>query len=602
MMRLSRYRMTILIILVFLAAVGVVSYVQVAVKHVEEELPLRVMREKRDMEQVARSFYGFLSVTDAARVHPTEGNLESVREHLKVVIEALGNLRKRYAFDTLIGASALHSVLSPTVDDVQTWLEGGFGDLPSSSPIVLELVATRARDTLAKVYDKTTEADRIAYEILEKQSVELRNLRNQLLAPLAVFILLAVCIVWLAGRQQRVARRQAEAEAARERAQAQLRQAIESISEGFALFDAKERLMVCNTRYRDMLQGHRTDAITTGTPFETIIRDAAERGLIIEASENIDAWVTERLQSFRSPTEAHFYQLSDKKWIQINERKTEDSGTVAVYSDISELKEREFELLEAMRQAEAASEAKGAFLANVSHELRTPLTSILGFTRIIQKRLEERILPNVEQGNARLDRAVQQVLENIKIILLEGTRLTSLINNVLDLAKIEAGKMDWFVEPLQPLQVIEQAVAATEALVEEKGLNLTVTCDGDLPSVRGDRDKVVQVIVNLISNAVKFTDNGTVTCEARPTEQNEITFSIIDTGCGIDEQDQAMVFEQFRQVGETLTDKPTGTGLGLPICKEIVDHLGGRIWVKSKLNEGSAFHFTLPLAEAPRKN
>ena len=149
--RIRFFRMTILIVLVIFASVAVVTYVQMAVKRVEDELPLRVMKERRDMEQVARNFYGFLTVTDAARVHPTKGNLESVRENLRIVAADLQRLRERYTFDTLIGASALHAVLSPTVDDVQIWINEGFGDLPPSSPIVLELVATRARDTLVKV-------------------------------------------------------------------------------------------------------------------------------------------------------------------------------------------------------------------------------------------------------------------------------------------------------------------------------------------------------------------------------------------------------------------------------------------------------------------
>jgi hypothetical protein len=220
---LSRFRpssMTLLIVLVILASMGVVAYVQLAVKQVEEELPLRVMREKRDMERIARNFYDFIVATDAARVHPTQGNVESVHEHLQIVTRALERLRDRYAFNTLIGASALHSVLSPTVDDVQIWLEGGFGNLPPSSPIVLELVANRARDTLSRIFDKTTEADRIAYEILEHQTGELQQLRRQLLVPLIALVLLAAGMVWLASRQQRVAARQAEAEDAQERERA----------------------------------------------------------------------------------------------------------------------------------------------------------------------------------------------------------------------------------------------------------------------------------------------------------------------------------------------------------------------------------------------
>jgi signal transduction histidine kinase len=589
-------RMTALIVLVVLASVGVVTYVQIAVKQVEEELPLRVMREKRDMERVGRNFYGFLAVTDAARVRPTKGNLESVRENLRIVSEDLQRLRDLYTFDTLIGASALHAVLSPAVEDVQIWLAEGFGDLPPSSPIVLELVATRTRDTLSKVYDKTTEADRIAYEILERQTGELHDLRTRLAVPLLALALLAVGIVWLAVRQQRVAKQRAEAEAAKDRAQAQLQHAIESITEGFAFFDAEERLVICNTRYRDMFHDGMRNIVAPGVAIETILRCAAEAGIIIEAEGRIEDWVGERLKRHRNPSEAHVYQFKGERWIQINERRTEDGGTVAVYSDISELKKREFELLEAKEQAEAASEAKSSFLANVSHELRTPLTSILGFTRIIQKRFDERILPKLVIEDAKLKRAVRQVSDNIQIILSEGTRLTTLINNVLDLEKIEAGEMDWNIAEVEAAEVIDQAVSATEYLHSREGVDFTVEVEADLPAMLGDRDKVVQVIVNLISNAAKFTDAGAITCSAKRDSNDRIAICVADTGCGISEHDKATVFEKFRQVGDTLTDKPTGTGLGLPICKEIVDHLGGKIWVESDPARGSEFHFTLPLA------
>lgn len=244
--------------------------------------------------------------------------------------------------------------------------------------------------------------------------------------------------------------------------------------------------------------------------------------------------------------------------------------------------------------AEEANEAKSAFLSTVSHELRTPLTSVLGFAKIIKKRLDERIFPQVQTEDRKTERAIQQVAENIDIVVAEGERLTALINNVLDLAKIEAGKFAWNMETLSIPDVIERATSATASLFEEKTLKLVKNVDEPLPELLGDQDKLIQVVINLISNAVKFTDEGSVTCWARQ-ENNEIVVSITDTGMGISKDDQPKVFEQFKQVGDTLTDKPTGTGLGLPISKEIVEHHGGRIWVDSELGKGSTFSFCLPV-------
>jgi PAS domain S-box-containing protein len=265
--------------------------------------------------------------------------------------------------------------------------------------------------------------------------------------------------------------------------------------------------------------------------------------------------------------------------------------------DITELKLAEEELRQAKADAEAANEAKSAFLASVSHELRTPLTSILGFAKLIDKRLNDRIFPAVQAEDRRTQRAMRQVAENVKIIAAEGERLTALINEVLDLAKIEAGKVEWREECLALADLVERAAAATSALFTQKGLPLIVDVAGDLPEVVGDEGRLIQVLINLFSNAIKFTDEGSVTCRVRRID-GALQVSVIDTGMGIAEADLPTVFEQFKQVGDTLTDKPQGSGLGLPISKEIVEHHGGRIWVESELGQGSTFSFTLPIAVA----
>ncbi len=236
---------------------------------------------------------------------------------------------------------------------------------------------------------------------------------------------------------------------------------------------------------------------------------------------------------------------------------------------------------------------KTDFISTVSHELRTPLTSVIGFAKLIKKKLEETIFPLVTTDNKKVQRSVQQVSDNINIIVEEGERLKNLINDVLDLAKMEAGKVDWQTNPLSVKELLERAIAATTALFEQKKLELIQEIEPGLPEIIGDRDRLIQVVINLISNAVKFTDQGYITCRARRTGQ-EITVSIIDSGIGIAKEDEPKVFEKFKQVGDTLTDKPKGTGLGLPICKEIVEHHGGRIWVESELGGGSNFSFTLP--------
>jgi|WetSurSiteA1Bulk_404760.scaffolds.fasta_scaffold00828_7 PAS domain S-box-containing protein len=237
---------------------------------------------------------------------------------------------------------------------------------------------------------------------------------------------------------------------------------------------------------------------------------------------------------------------------------------------------------------------KTDFISTVSHELRTPLTSVLGFTEIIERRLEENIFPLIQQTGQIVDTTIERIRNNIKIILSEGERLTALINDVLDVSKLEAGKVEWKIENISIAELIEHARFATSALFEQKKLEFKKDVEPNLPVISGDRDRLIQVFINLLSNAVKFTEKGYVLCRVKRGD-DEIVVSISDTGSGISESNKKTVFEKFIQAGDTLTDKPRGTGLGLSICKQIVEYHGGTIWVESQAGQGSTFSFTLPL-------
>ncbi|MBD2363567.1 PAS domain S-box protein [Anabaena minutissima FACHB-250] len=236
---------------------------------------------------------------------------------------------------------------------------------------------------------------------------------------------------------------------------------------------------------------------------------------------------------------------------------------------------------------------KTDFISTVSHELRTPLTSVLGFASIIKDKLETDVFPILPTEDRKLQKTIKRVGDNLNIIVSEAERLTSLINDVLDIAKMEAGKVEWQMQPIDPGELLDWATTSTWALFESNGLHLINDIEDGLPQIVGDRNRLLQVLINLISNAVKFTQSGSVTCRVK--QENEgVCISVIDTGIGIAPEDQPKVFEKFRQVGDTLTDKPKGTGLGLPICKQIIDHHGGRIWMESKAGQGSTFSFIIP--------
>lgn len=240
---------------------------------------------------------------------------------------------------------------------------------------------------------------------------------------------------------------------------------------------------------------------------------------------------------------------------------------------------------------------KTDFISTVSHELRTPLTSVKGFTEIIRKKLEEDILKFVDVRDRKSERAVKRVRDNISIILSESERLTTLIDDLLDIAKLESGTVVWKMERIAIDDVINRAHDATSALFDKKGLIFIRDIESPLPEFVGDRDKLIQVVINLFANAVKFTPSGTVTCSAARLN-GDLLVRVIDSGIGIAEGDRASIFERFKQAGDTMTDKPRGTGLGLPICRQIIEHHGGRIWVESEPGKGSVFSFTLPLSIA----
>jgi signal transduction histidine kinase len=239
------------------------------------------------------------------------------------------------------------------------------------------------------------------------------------------------------------------------------------------------------------------------------------------------------------------------------------------------------ELGELNARLEQASKAKSEFLANMSHELRTPLNAILGFTEMLTDGLYGPV--PAEFGEPLAD------------IQTNGKHLLRLINDVLDLSKIEAGRMELALSEYSAGDVVTSVRASLRSLAEEKGLHFKVAVDDGLPEiVYGDPKRVTQCLFNLAGNALKFTKQGGVTIRAA-RDGDSVRYSVTDTGIGIPEDQLGSVFAEFRQVDSTITREFGGTGLGLSITKKFVEMHGGRIWVESRLNEGSTFHFTIPI-------
>ncbi len=271
-------------------------------------------------------------------------------------------------------------------------------------------------------------------------------------------------------------------------------------------------------------------------------------------------------------------------------------ASLAMLNDITERKQVEQALLRAKRLAEDASRIMNDFVAVVSHELRTPMTSVLGFTKLIEKDFARWFLSGAK-GDAELHKRALRIKGNLEIVIVECERLSTLISDVLDLAKLEARKYDFHMERSNLEPLLLQAANATSTFFQGMEVEFAMDIPEGLPEVNCDRTSVVQVLVNLIVNAAKFTSQGEVRVSvSRPEEQPDmLAVSVSDTGAGIAPQDLEAIFEKYHQTRETLTDKPKGTGLGLAICREIVQQHGGAITVQSAMGQGSRVTFTLPV-------
>jgi signal transduction histidine kinase len=239
------------------------------------------------------------------------------------------------------------------------------------------------------------------------------------------------------------------------------------------------------------------------------------------------------------------------------------------------------EIEEKSRQIEAANRHKSEFLANMSHELRTPLNAIIGFSEVLQERLFGEL--NEKQAEYTDD------------ILTSGRHLLSLINEILDLSKVEAGRMELEVATFDLPLAIDNARTFVRERATRHGIHLDVTIDERVGDIVADERKIKQILLNLLSNAVKFTpEGGRVGINARQVN-GAVEISVSDTGIGITPEDQPKIFEEFRQVGGDYSHKSEGTGLGLTLAKKFVELHGGKIWVESEVGKGSKFTFTLPI-------
>ncbi|MBF0551679.1 MAG: PAS domain-containing sensor histidine kinase [Deltaproteobacteria bacterium] len=389
---------------------------------------------------------------------------------------------------------------------------------------------------------------------------------------------------------------------------------VETMNDGLVVLDETGVITYVNERFSEMLGYSRTEM--TGRPM-IIFLDQTNRIIYEERMAGGDrrgygsfeiTWTLKndlRISTIISPMPIHDdegrFKGSFAVITDITERKLAEDALRRAHDELElRVAARTAELAQANQHLQELDRMKSEFLSSVSHELRTPLTSILGFTKLIRKDFLNLFFP-MAKGEAKIERKANAISENLEIIVREGERLTRLINDVLDLAKIESGRVVWRDSTFPVADFVYQAAQAVSGqFLTRPDLTLSVVVGEDLPYLKADRDRLEQVLINLLNNAAKFTNKGQVAVEAAAIPDGWIKVPVRDTGVGIHPGDLEKIFDQFHQVArtDTLLDKPQGTGLGLAICRHIIDHYKGRIWAESVPDQGSVFTFVLPGSSA----
>ncbi len=358
--------------------------------------------------------------------------------------------------------------------------------------------------------------------------------------------------------------------------------AVETIEDAFALFDASDRLVLCNSVYRGLLA--EATGPLTGKSYEELL-DVWIRDLWFANDEERDRFRVDRMEGRRDPRGAFDVVTRDGRSLRVMDRRTVEGGIVKTVWDLTRDVATASELREARATAEAASAAKSDFLSSMSHELRTPLNAILGFAQLLARDRKEPL------SDRHRERATH--------ILRGGEHLLRLIDDILDLSGIEAGRVSMSTEPVSPSDILEEARLTLEPLAAQTGIRLEVDGDAErLPMVSADRTRFAQIVMNLGSNAIKYNRRGgSVTLRASSPTGTTLRIVVADTGIGIPLDKQSKLFQPFQRAGQE-TGPIEGTGIGLVITKRLAELMGGSVGFRSVPGIGSEFWVDLP-AHAP---
>jgi PAS domain S-box-containing protein len=374
---------------------------------------------------------------------------------------------------------------------------------------------------------------------------------------------------------------QEKAESVADLARNRLNDAIQRIPDGLALFDSADNLILCNQIYSDLLLSCGV-TIRTGMAYADIIEQLLSADNLSLSDDERNKWLNKRLAYHADPDGSVMLALADGRHIRVSERRTSEGGTVLLYSDVTADKRREANLESARLEAEAANRTKSEFLANMSHELRTPLNAVIGFSEILKGEVLGPLGNETYKGYA-------------GDIFNAGNHLLDVINDILDVSRIEAGEYEIQEEDLDLGKIFDTCLRLIEP--QAKKADLTIKCDLPRPAplLRADERAVKQTLLNLLSNAVKFTpQGGSVTAQVRVRDDGGLEISVKDTGIGIAEEDIPKALSVFGQVDSKLARQFEGTGLGLPLVKSYAELHGGTLIMESLINVGTTVTVDFP--------
>jgi signal transduction histidine kinase len=545
---------------------------------VQSGLPVDVLKLHRDISGRIQVLSNLTGKLGQAQAESSRANLDELIVALDAAFVAKDSLNMGAFVGEYQEFNIIETEISRLMDSVEDLVDGA----PPLDTLRARVLHMRLTHIVAQIENSYLVVNEKTLLALTEQSRALGQLRSNTffllgLIGAAIGIVLAL-LMW----SNRVNTRLRDARNELARQSGLLQATLDSIDQGFAVWNTEDRLVIWNDRCLDFWQI--PQGVSVGTKRADLLNRLDENGFLGDGDNGEPAArQLLRIREMENDSQVQLH-LRDGRCVNLRRYPIPDRGTAAVYTDITELKRAEVGLRTAKEQAEQANQAKSGFLSSMSHELRTPLNAILGFGQMLDFNPKEPL-----SGTQK---------DCVDHIIKGGQHLLELINDVLDLAKIESGKVELSIENVGVRSVLDECLLLVGSMAEERGIDIVVGDGFETErEIRTDRIRFKQSLLNLMSNAIKYNrENGRIALECHETAGRMFHISVADTGAGIPGDRLAELFEPFTRLGAE-SSNIEGTGIGLTITKQLVERMGGSIGVDSEVGKGSTFWIEIPVAE-----